>query len=67
VSWLPFSKRRRGSAEVVQGHDAKRETLDHLRRFVATRVGVEAYIEPPNNQIQTTILLVANTGEWTRR
>jgi hypothetical protein len=41
--------------------------MDHLARFVTTRVGVEAYIEPPNNQIQTTILLVATTGEWTRR
>jgi hypothetical protein len=38
-----------------------------LANFVATRVGVEAYIEPPNNQIQTTLLLVATTGEWTRR
>jgi hypothetical protein len=28
---------------------------------------VEAYIEPPNSQIQTTLLLVATTGEWTRR
>jgi hypothetical protein len=41
--------------------------VEHLRQFVASRVGVEAYIEPPNNQTQTTILLIATTGEWTRR
>lgn len=34
---------------------------------MSSRVGVEAYIEPPNPQIQTTLLLVATTGEWTRR
>ncbi|GAB3093311.1 hypothetical protein GCM10027054_18590 [Isoptericola nanjingensis] len=32
-----------------------------------TRVGVEAYVEPPNAQTPTTVLLVATTGEWTRR
>lgn len=47
--------------------DARRETMNHLRDFVATRQGVEAYVEPPTNQIPPTILLVATTGEWTRR
>ncbi|MDR2373306.1 MAG: oxidoreductase [Bifidobacteriaceae bacterium] len=65
MSWRPFGKRKRPGAPA--GGDAKRETLEHLRGFAATRVGVEAYIEPPNAQIQTTLLLVATTGEWTRR
>ncbi len=39
----------------------------HLQEFVATRVGVEAYVEPPNAQTPPTVLLVATTGEWTRR
>ncbi|GAA4728800.1 hypothetical protein GCM10023216_20230 [Isoptericola chiayiensis] len=39
----------------------------HLQDFVATRVGVEAYVEPPNAQTPPTVLLVATTGEWTRR
>jgi hypothetical protein len=47
--------------------EARKATLDHLAEFVRTRVGVEAYIEPPNSQTQTTILLIATTGEWTRR
>jgi hypothetical protein len=67
VSWHPFSKRRKGGGGAPSTAGAKRETLDHLRGFVSTRVGVEAYIEPPNSQIQTTLLLVATTGEWTRR
>src|SRR5918997_5898548 len=46
---------------------ARAETLTHLQEFVRTRVGVEAYVEPPNAQTPTTVLLVATTGEWTRR
>jgi hypothetical protein len=67
VSWFRFGRRRRGGQAAPAAGAAKRETLEHLRRFTQTRVGVEAYIEPPNNQIQTTLLLVATTGEWTRR
>lgn len=43
------------------------ETLAHLEDFVRTRVGVEAYVEPPNVHTPSTVLLVATTGEWTRR
>jgi hypothetical protein len=46
---------------------AREETLAHLQEFVRTRVGVEAYVEPPNVHTPTTVLLVATTGEWTRR
>ncbi|MCL2804270.1 MAG: oxidoreductase [Micrococcales bacterium] len=53
-------------AQVTQS-EARRETMAHLKDFVASRVGVEAYIEPPNKDIQTTLLLIATTGEWTRR
>jgi hypothetical protein len=67
VSWLPFGKRQRSGRAGPQPSDAKHETLEHLRAFVTSRAGVEAYIEPPNAQIQTTVLLVATTGEWTRR
>jgi len=46
---------------------SRSETLAHLQDFVRTRVGVEAYVEPPNVHTPTTVLLVATTGEWTRR
>jgi hypothetical protein len=69
VVWRPFSKRKGFGAGTpgASAADAKRETLEHLRLFAASRVGVEAYIEPPNSQFQTTLLLIATTGEWTRR
>lgn len=41
--------------------------LTHLRHFVSTRVGVEAYVEPATSVTQTTVAFVATSGEWTRR
>lgn len=49
------------------GRAAREETLEHLREFTRTRVGVEAYVEPQTNVTQTTIMLIATDGEWTRR
>lgn len=39
----------------------------HLTEFVRTRSGVEAYLEPRTAVTETTVVLVASTGEWTRR
>jgi hypothetical protein len=47
--------------------DARRATLAHLADFARTRVGVEAYGEPATRVTSTTVVLVAATGEWTRR
>lgn len=41
--------------------------LEHLTQFVATRSGVEAYLEPRTTVTDTTLVLVASDGEWTRR
>jgi len=41
--------------------------LSHVEQFVATRRGVEGYVEPRTAVTETTILLVAADGEWTRR
>ena len=46
---------------------ARDETVAHLRTFVAARTGCEAFIEPPTRVTQTTMVVVADTGEWTRR
>jgi hypothetical protein len=48
--------RRGGSADAA-----------HLEEFIDTRIGVEAYVEPRTAVTDTTILLVAYDGEWTRR
>jgi hypothetical protein len=49
----------------------RRQELDDVRRhledFVQTRVGVEAFVEPRTTVTPPTVLLVASSGEWTRR
>lgn len=39
----------------------------HAEQFVATRRGVEAYVEPATSVTTTTVILIAHDGEWTRR
>lgn len=41
--------------------------LDHLRSWAAEHTGVEAFVEPRTTVTETTMLLVAADGEWTRR
>lgn len=57
----------RGRSRRSDDASAQRATLDHLRGFVEAQAGVEAYIEPPTRTTPTTVVLVALTGEWTRR
>ncbi|MFC5994432.1 oxidoreductase [Pseudonocardia hispaniensis] len=40
---------------------------EHLRSWAAARAGVEAFVEPRTTVTDTTMLLVAADGEWTRR
>ena len=64
-----FRRRKKGddATPSPSQRDLKTQTMTHLASFCRTRVGVEAYIEPPTPQTPTTILLIATTGEWTRR
>nr|WP_277605458.1 oxidoreductase [Glycomyces sp. L485] len=39
----------------------------HLIEFIKSRTGVEAYIEPRTTVTETTVMLIAHDGEWTRR
>lgn len=39
----------------------------HLRAWAAAHEGVEAFVEPRTTVTDTTIVLVAKDGEWTRR
>ena len=39
----------------------------HLEQFAKTRRGVEGYIEPRTAVTETTMVLIAHDGEWTRR
>ncbi len=46
---------------------SERADLVHLQQFVSSRRGVEGFVEPRTAVTETTILLVAADGEWTRR
>ena len=41
--------------------------MAHLEEFARSRPGVEAYVEPRTAVTETTVVLIASTGEWTRR
>jgi hypothetical protein len=62
---LGLLKRRRHRPGTLRGSDSA--DLDHLADFARTRPGVEAFLEPRTAVTQTTVVLVAATGEWTRR
>jgi hypothetical protein len=62
---VAFFRRRKTTAG--GGRAAGREEIAHLEEFVRTRRGVEGFIEPRTTVTQTTLLLIAHDGEWTRR
>jgi hypothetical protein len=63
VAW--FRRRREPGRTTDRGAD--RAGLEHLAEFVRSRRGVEGFIEPRTTVTETTLLLVAHDGEWTRR
>ena len=54
---------RSGSPRGTRGPDGEA----HLREWTRTRIGVEAFVEPRTTVTETTVVLVAHDGEWTRR
>lgn len=60
-----FSRRRKSHAPLDRA--ATHEDIKHLEEFVRSRRGVEAYVEPQTFATETTVVLVAHDGEWTRR
>jgi hypothetical protein len=58
-----FSRRvRSGQVRLADSAD-----VSHLTAFARSHTGVEAFVEPPTAVSTTTVVFVANTGEWTRR
>lgn len=62
-------KRKGGGSQGKPGtlRGASPSDVDHLDRWAASRRGVEAYVEPRTTVTETTVVLVAHDGEWTRR
>ncbi|WP_414938556.1 oxidoreductase [Amycolatopsis sp. cmx-11-51] len=63
------SLRRRSKGGQKPGTLRKASSNDfkHLEEWAASRTGVEAYVEPKTNVTETTVVLIAHDGEWTRR
>jgi hypothetical protein len=64
VAWF---RRRRGPGSSTAVQARYREDLAHLEQFARSRYGVEAYLEPRTTVTETTVILIAHDGEWTRR
>lgn len=66
-----FDRLRRGRGAMSGGGSARGrmdpEAERHLRDFIASRRGVEGFVEPRTAVTDHTLLLVAYDGEWTRR
>lgn len=62
-----FGRRKSKSPEGTLDRGADSDDTDALKKFVKSRTGVEAFVEPATTMTTTTMLLVANDGEWTRR
>ena len=66
MGWLPRVIGRRGNRPGTL-RTADSQDFAHLRDFLQSRDGVEAYFEPRTTVTDATVVLVASTGEWTRR
>jgi hypothetical protein len=59
--------RRRQEAVGTRRRVTSPADFEHLEQFVRSRRGVEALIEPRTTVTDTTVILIAHDGEWTRR
>lgn len=64
---MAWFRRRKKAGGVPGVRPANRADIEHLEQFVSSRRGVEAFIEPRTTVTETTIILIAHDGEWTRR
>ncbi|MPY81216.1 MAG: oxidoreductase [Actinophytocola sp.] len=63
------SMRKRRGAKKRPGTLRQSSSADvtHLEEWASARKGVEAYVEPRTAVTETTVVLIAHDGEWTRR
>jgi hypothetical protein len=68
MGWLSQRRARtRRSSRSGRSQPIDDATVGYLTEFVRTHRGVEAFIEPQTVVTQTTVLLIAYDGQWTRR
>ena len=61
-----FDRFRRAGRPGVTRTSTSHDT-SHLEAWAASHRGVEAFVEPKTTVTETTVVLVAHDGEWTRR
>ena len=59
--------RLRGRRRPAAGRGARSQDLAHLIDWASSHRGVEGYLEPRTTVTETTLVLVAHDGQWTRR
>jgi hypothetical protein len=64
-AWLKGESKQRRTRPSTS--PASREATGELERFARSRRGVEAFLEPKTTLYSTTVLLVADDGEYLRR
>ena len=64
-AWLKGESKRRPASPSTSA--ASREAASELEGFARSRMGVEAFLEPKTTIYSTTVLLVADDGEYLRR
>jgi hypothetical protein len=62
-----WDRMRGGAAGSGVRRRASTGDSEHLRAWAGVRIGVEAFVEPRTMVTETTVVLVAKDGEWTRR
>lgn len=60
-------RRRKGKKGPGTLRTSTSADVDHLDEWASARRGVEAFVEPRTNVTETTVVLIAHDGEWTRR
>jgi hypothetical protein len=64
---VSFFDRFRRNRRKPAGPGPSAETIAELEEFMASRSGVEAFVEPPTSVYAMTIVVVAADGEYLRR
>jgi hypothetical protein len=67
MGWLSRRPRGSESAPTKLDREATAEDLAGLEEFIASRRGIELYLEPETTATDTTVVAIAHDGEWIRR
>ncbi len=66
-AWFTGESKKPRSAPTPATQKANRTATREIEQFIASRAGVEGFLEPATTIYPTTLLLVAADGEYIRR